>query len=556
MVPRLQAHRVPVAGLARPEELGGAGAAHEGARRAEDERASVGQGADQLLGPLPRPSRNARVLDRASRAASRRQSRSVPACRCEVAEPDANSYDIAPDGLEIAFASDTDRSGIEPNFDIYRRAGRRSAAPRDITTRQPGRRRLAAATAPTAGCSRSRSSAIGFLRRPHAPDAVRPARRQDPRPHRGTGIARPTACVVARLAHALFGSIDDAGTRRMYRFDVDGGAPRAVTREHELQLARDRRQRHGMVGMRQSFTEPPTLVQHQRRAAALRPSSPTSTTQRSPDLDAGSVESVTYKGANGDDIQMWVVYPPGFDARQEMAAVHAAARRPAQRHHRWHAVALERAGVRELGLRHRPGTTSTARAASARLADSINPDWISLPYEDTIKAADWFTAQPWIDADRMAAGGGSYGGYLAATILGRPHPFKTLVAHAAVYNSFTQYASDGGAEKKRFFEYWEKPERVQAQFAAHAAANFNTPTLVIHGQLDRRVPVNHGIELFNTLQNRGVPSKLVYFPDENHWVLKPQNSLFWYETKRQWLAQYVKPGPADSSPAPSTQTSQ
>ena len=156
----------------------------------------------------------------------------------------------------------------------------------------------------------------------------------------------------------------------------------------------------------------------------------------------------------------------------------------------------------------------------------------------------------------MAAGGGSFGGYLAATILGRPHPFKTLVAHAAVYNSYTQYASDGGSDKKRYGEFWEDLERFNRNSPHMNAANFNTPTLVIHGQLDRRVPVNHGIELFNTLQNRGVPSKFVYFPDENHWVLKPQNSLFWYETKRQWLAQYVKPGPADSSPAPTAQTSQ
>ena len=68
---------------------------------------------------------------------------------------------------------------------------------------------------------------------------------------------------------------------------------------------------------------------------------------------------------------------------------------------------------------------------------------------------------------------------------------------------------------------------------------------MIHGQLDQRVPVNHGLELFNVLQNRGVPSKLVYFPDENHWILKPQNSLFWYETKRQWLEKYVRPGPGE-----------
>ena len=78
------------------------------------------------------------------------------------------------------------------------------------------------------------------------------------------------------------------------------------------------------------------------------------------------------------------------------------------------------------------------------------------------------------------------------------------------------------------------------------AGNFKTPTLVIHGQLDLRVPVNHGIELFNTLQNRGVPSKFLYFPDENHWVLKPQNSLFWYQTKKEWLGTYVKPGPGEA----------
>jgi dipeptidyl aminopeptidase/acylaminoacyl peptidase len=172
-------------------------------------------------------------------------------------------------------------------------------------------------------------------------------------------------------------------------------------------------------------------------------------------------------------------------------------------------------------------------------ADSINPDRISLPYEDTIKAAEYLMSQPYVDASRVAAGGGSYGGFLAATLLGRPHPFKALIAHAAVYDSFTQYASDYGAEKARFFDHWEQPTEFMSYSPHTAAANFNTPTLVIHGQLDMRVPVNHGFELFNTLQTRGVPSKLVYFPDENHWVLKPQNSLFWYQTTQDWLDKYI-----------------
>ena len=127
-------------------------------------------------------------------------------------------------------------------------------------------------------------------------------------------------------------------------------------------------------------------------------------------------------------------------------------------------------------------------------------------------------------------------------MLGRPHPFKALVAHAAVYNSFTQIAADYGAEIERFFNYWDKPEEFAKYSPATAAGNFNTPTLVIHNQLDQRVPLAHGVELFNTLQKRGVPSKLLYFPDENHWVLKPQNSLFWYQTVHDWVAKYAAPG--------------
>jgi dipeptidyl aminopeptidase/acylaminoacyl peptidase len=150
--------------------------------------------------------------------------------------------------------------------------------------------------------------------------------------------------------------------------------------------------------------------------------------------------------------------------------------------------------------------------------------------------------KPFVDKERMTAGGGSYGGYLATILLGRDQPFKTLVAHAAVFDSYTQLASDFGAEKPRFYHYWEKPEEF-ARISPHTmAAHFKTPTLIIHNQMDMRVPVGNGIELFNVLQSKGVPSKLVYFPDENHWVQKPQNSLFWYRTVKDWLAKYAEPG--------------
>ena len=180
--------------------------------------------------------------------------------------------------------------------------------------------------------------------------------------------------------------------------------------------------------------------------------------------------------------------------------------------------------------------------------DSINPDGITKPYEDTIKAAEWFAAQPWIDAERMAAGGGSYGGFLAAMLLGREHPFKTLIAHAAVYNNCTRCTAATTARRRAGSSRpGSGPRNGRATRRTRTPANFKTPTLVIHGQLDQRVPFNNGMELFHILQNAGVPSRLVYFPDENHWILKRQNSLFWYDETKDWLARYAPAGPARSA---------
>src|SRR6185436_3173070 len=123
-------------------------------------------------------------------------------------------------------------------------------------------------------------------------------------------------------------------------------------------------------------------------------------------------------------------------------------------------------------------------------------------------------------------------------ILGRPHPFKALVAHAAVYDLFAQYASDFGAARRCHGEYWQKPESLQVleKTSPHlAAASFKTPTLVVVGEKDYRVPATHGLELFHTLQNKGVKSRLLYYPDENHWILKPQNSQHWYQNVHAWI---------------------
>ena len=458
------------------------------------------------------------------------------------AEPDVDSYDIAPDGTEIAFASDTDLSGIDQNFDIFIMPIE-GGAPTNLTTENtaddlspkysPDGRLLAFRQQRIKDFYADRARLMLIERKSKA---VRSVTEQWDRSVDGL--------VWAPDGESLFGSIDDAGARRIYRFDINGGEPRAITREHSFSSLAVAGTAPVIVALRQSFIEPPTLVSIIARNGTATKLSDFNDAALA-DLMQGRVENVTYAGAKGEPVQMWIVYPPNFtpDKRWPLyLLLHGGPHNAMTDGYQWRWNAQVFANWGYVTAWHNfHGSSGFGQAWT----DSITQEWGELPYEDTIKAAEWFAQKPWIDSERMAAGGGSYGGYLASYLLGREHPFKTLVAHAAVYNSYTQYASDYGASKKRFGEFWEDFERFHRNSPHMSAANFRTPTLVIHGQQDLRVPVNHGIELFNTLQNRGVPSQFVYFPDENHWILKPQNSLFWYETKRKWLEKYVPPGPTD-----------
>ncbi len=451
-----------------------------------------------------------------------------------VQEPDVNSYDISPDGAEVAFSSDIDRSGIDSNYDIFLVPAAGGTA-RNITTDNTADdsnplysrdgRHLAFERQKIKGFYGDRSRLVLLDRRAGTQRVM-----TEDWDRSAQGLA------WSADSRSLLGSIDDAGTRVIYRFDIGGGEPRALTKSASfsgLSLAGST-----LVAIRQTFSEPPTLVNVNLRSGAAAKISDFNDAKLA-QVKFGRVESVTYKGAAGEDIQMWIVYPPDFDPSKKYPVymlLHGGPHNGVTDGMQWRWNAQVFAGWGYITTWHNFHGSS---GFGQKFTDAINPDQISLPYEDTIKAAEYLMSKPFVDANRMAAGGGSYGGFLATTILGRQHPFKALVAHAAVYNAFTQYGADYAAGKRRFFNFWDKPADF-ARFSPHTSAgNFNTPTLVIHGQLDMRVPVNHGFELFNTLQTRGVPSKLVYFPDENHWVLKPQNSLFWYQQKKDWLEKYI-----------------
>jgi len=176
--------------------------------------------------------------------------------------------------------------------------------------------------------------------------------------------------------------------------------------------------------------------------------------------------------------------------------------------------------------------------------DSISGDWGGKPYVDLMKGLDYVEkTYPFIDKNREAALGASYGGYMANWLLGHTNRFKCIVSHDGMFNAESAY----GMTEELWFPNWEfggppwRKRDVYRKWSPHEyTANFKTPTLVVHGQLDYRLDVSQGFDLFTTLQVLKVPSKMLYFPDEGHWVLKPQNSRLWYKTVNDWVDQWCK----------------
>jgi len=454
-----------------------------------------------------------------------------------------NLFAISPDGRELAFVADADPAINRSNNDVFtveiNADGSGAKTPRNVTADNPASdggplyspdgRYLSFVQQRIKGFYADKGRLMLLERKGGK------ARELYPAWDRSAG-----GLIWSRDSRRMYGAIDDAGTVRVYEFPLQG-EPRKVTGAASfggLAIADDGR----LVGLRESFVEPPTLVRIDPKSGTVAKLSTINDALLAA-TDMGTYESITYKGANGRDIQMWVNYPPGFDKSKKypfFMLIHGGPHNAITdgMAFRWNAQVFGSWGY----VTAWPNFHGSSGFGQA-FADSINPEWAEQPYQDVIKATEWFAAQPWIDRERMVAGGGSYGGYLTTVILGREHPFKALVAHAAVYNLYSQYAADFSAEAPRFGGFWEGDNRtVLERNSPHlGAAAFKTPTLVVHGQTDLRVPVNHGLELYHTLLSKGVPSRLVYYPNENHWVLKPQNSVFWYQQVKRWFDEHNPP---------------
>jgi len=259
------------------------------------------------------------------------------------------------------------------------------------------------------------------------------------------------------------------------------------------------------------------------------------------ELRLGDVEEIIFDGGGGDPVQAFVVYPPDFDPDHRRPLVHMIHGGPHGMfgdtfHFRWNAHTFAAPGY-VVALVNFHGSTSWGQD----FATSIHGAWGDLPTQDILSATDHLLERGFVDEDRMAITGGSYGGYLTTWLTTQTDRFACAVAHAAVTDLPGMYASDVTMGRIRAYgaEYWEDPDTVDRWNPARHTAGCRTPTLVIAGERDARVPPTQGLELYGILKAKGVEARLVYYPDENHWILKPQNSLHWYREVHGWLARYL-----------------
>ncbi|HEX8177755.1 MAG TPA: S9 family peptidase [Pyrinomonadaceae bacterium] len=259
-------------------------------------------------------------------------------------------------------------------------------------------------------------------------------------------------------------------------------------------------------------------------------------------------EEVTWAGAGGTKVSGYLVKPADFSQTKKypmIVLIHGGPQGAWNENwgYRWNPYVFASAGY-VVFMPNPRGSTGYGQ----QFTDEISGDWGGKAYTDIMNGVAHVLGLGYVDKERLGAAGGSYGGYMVNWIEGHNDDprfqFKALVSHAGVYNLVSMY---GATEELWFTDWefkgtpWDNPE-MYTRWSPHMfVKSFKTPMLVIHGELDYRVPVGEGLQLFTALQRRGVDSKLLYFPDEGHWILKPHNSVLWYNTVMDWFGKYLKP---------------
>lgn len=463
-------------------------------------------------------------------------------------DPSAEHYDIAPDGRELALTVDPEG---EPGM-----MNRCDLVVVDLKTRRARNLTSSSGLSDEHPCYSPDGRYIAY----HAYDTARAFNDQGQLRilMRGTGesvrIAPSFDRATAQLAwvpdsKALLSLTEDRARVGIWRHPLaDPGQGENATRPQELvdggvvsgyaQSADGR----VLVYVRDTAAHPPALF-----AAAGDGSGERALDSHNRALLArhafGEVREFEVPGWNGEPVQVFVTYPPDFDPKRKWPLVHTIHGGPHAAHHdgwhfRWNNQVFAGQGYVVASVNYH-GSSGFGQA----FLETITGQYGEKEFADIEAATDFLIGKGYVDAERMAATGGSYGGFMVAYMNGKTDRYRAFVCHAGCYDWVSMMATDG----YRFFAkelgafHWDDEARVMRQSPHHFVKQAKTPTLVVHGELDYRVPATQGLQYFNSLKAKGVPARLVYFPDENHWILKPQNAMLWYREFFAWLSRFVAP---------------
>lgn len=260
-------------------------------------------------------------------------------------------------------------------------------------------------------------------------------------------------------------------------------------------------------------------------------------------LEMPAYEEFWFEGAKGDQVQGFILKPPFFNPDKKYPAIQLIHGGPQGAwgddfHFRWNYQMFAAPGY-VLYMINFHGSSGYGQD----FCDAVSKDWGGAPYEDIKKGTEYVLKNyKFIDGNRLGAAGASYGGFMVNWIAGDENPYKCLISHDGVYDQVSMY---GATEELWFPEWefngtpWDKESQYRKWSPSERAKNFKTPTLVIHGEHDYRVPYTQGMQMFTALQRQGVKSKLLFFPDEDHFVQKPQNARLWWKTVHEWFAEFL-----------------
>jgi dipeptidyl aminopeptidase/acylaminoacyl peptidase len=455
---------------------------------------------------------------------------------------DDTEYAFAPDGRTVYFNARI-AGTTEPwstNFDVYAVATEGDAAPRNLTAGN-----LAWDGYPRPSPDGRKLYYLAMAKPMHEADrfaimeldlASGTRREVDPDWDRSPG-----ALTISDNGRTLFATADDEGTHPLFAVDVATGKVRKVAPGGNItgfSVAGD-----AIVVARATLRSP---VDFYRVAAGREQRLTDLNAARLKDVVMGEVEPFHFKGWNDEQVRGYVVKPYGFEAGKRYPVAFMIHGGPEgswldEFHYRWNPQTYAGAGYAVVAIDFH-GSTGYGQAFTEAILGHAG----DRPLEDLEKG--WSAALgkfPFLDGDRACALGASYGGYMVNWIAGNwQAPWKCLVTHDGVFDSRSMYYTTEEIwfdEVEHGAPQYEQPEAYEKFNPVNHVADWKVPMLVVQGQLDYRIPLSQGLAVFTALQRRGVPSEFLYFPNENHWVLKPHNSLQWHETVDAWLKRWTGP---------------